>query len=46
MQGQIIKASDTVLIRHAPTCVYLGSDERFKLKNDFGAETEVHCENH
>ena len=45
-QGQMIKSGDPVLLRHAPTCVYLGSDDKYKLKNDFGAENEVHCENH
>ena len=45
-QGQIIGAGDQVLLRHAPTCVYLGSDAKYQLKNDFGAENEVHCENH
>jgi hypothetical protein len=34
------------LLRHAPTCVYLGSDPKYKLKNDFGAENEVHVDNH
>lgn len=34
------------MLRHAPTCVYLGSDPKYKLKNDFGAENEVHVDNH
>lgn len=42
----MIKAGDQVLLRHAPTCVFLGSDDKYCLKNDFGAENEVHCENH
>jgi len=46
MQGQIVKAGDPVLIRHSPTCIYLGSDNRYKYKNDFGTEFEVHCGNH
>jgi len=46
MQGEVIKAGDPVLIRHIKTCVYLGADDAYKLKNDFGTENEVHCCNH
>jgi hypothetical protein len=46
MQGEIVKAGDPVLIRHIPTCVYLASDDHWKVKNDFGSENEVHCWNH
>jgi hypothetical protein len=46
MQGSIVRAGDPVLIRHAKTCVFLGSDDAYKVKNDFGSENEVHCWNH
>jgi len=46
MQGEIVKAGEPVLIRHVTTCVYMGSDDAYKYKNDFGAENEVHCTNH
>lgn len=46
IQGQIVRAGDPVLIRHVQTNVYLGSDSNCKVKNDFGAENEVHCDNH
>jgi len=46
MQGEVVKAGDPVLIRHVTTCVYLGSDDAYKVKNDFGQENEVHCFNH
>lgn len=46
MQGECVKASDPILIRHVQTCVYLGADENSKYKNDFGTENEVFCYNH
>lgn len=46
MQGEIVKAGDPVLIRHVTTCVYLGSDDAYKVKNDFGQENEVQCCNY
>ena len=46
MQGEPVKAGDPVLIRHVQTCVYLGADDKYKYKNDFGTENEVHCNNH
>lgn len=46
MQGEIVKASDPVLLRHVQTCVYLASDNQQKYKNDFGTENEVCCHNH
>ena len=46
MQGEIVKGSEPVLIRHVQTCVYLGTDENQKYKNDFGTENEVYCYNH
>ena len=46
MQGEVIKASEPVLLRHVQTSVYLGADENNKYKNDFGTENEVFCSNH
>ena len=46
MQGEVVRANDPVLIKHVTTCVYLGADSSFKIKNDFGSENEVHCSNH
>jgi hypothetical protein len=46
MQGEIVKAGDPVLLRHVTTCVYLGADDHYKIKNDFGQENEVHCSSH
>jgi hypothetical protein len=46
MQGEIVKAGEPVLIRHVGTCVYLAADPTFKVKNDFGSENEMHCQNH
>lgn len=46
MQGEVVKANDPVLLRHVTTCVYLGADDCYKIKNDFGSENEVHCSNH
>ena len=46
MEGQAIKSGEPILIRHVNTNVYLASDQRFKIKNDFGSENEVHCHNH
>ena len=28
------------------TCVFLGTDNTLKYKNEFGTEYEVHCHNH
>ena len=46
MQGEIVKAGEPLLIRHVTTCVYLGADDSYKIKNDFGSENEVHCSSH
>lgn len=46
MQGEIVKAGDPVLLRHQHTCVYLAADDGTKVKNDFGSENEVYCNNH
>ena len=46
MQGEIVKAGEPCLIRHVQTCVFLGSDENQKYKNDFGTENETYCYNH
>lgn len=46
MQGEVVRAGDPVLLKHVTTCVYLGSDDHYKVKNDFGTENEVHCCNH
>jgi hypothetical protein len=46
MQGEIVKAGEPVLLRHVTTCVFLGADDAYKIKNDFGQENEVHCCNH
>jgi len=46
MQGEIVRAGEPVLLKHVTTCVYLGADPAFKVKNDFGQENEVHCFNH
>jgi hypothetical protein len=45
MQGEIVKSSDPILLRHVQTCVYLASDTQQKYKNDFGTENEVCCHN-
>jgi hypothetical protein len=45
-QGEIIQSGEPLLLRHVPTCVYLGADSAHKVKNDFGSENEVHCANH
>lgn len=45
-QGEIIQSGEPILLRHVPTCVYLGADSSLKVKNDFGSENEVHCFNH
>lgn len=46
MQGEAVKAGEQVLIRHVTTNVFLGADNGYKIKNDFGSENEVHCSNH
>lgn len=46
MEGEIVKAGEPVLIKHLNTNVYLASCNSFKIKNDFGSESEVHCHNH
>ena len=46
MQGEPVPANEPILLRHCQTCVYLGADDKFKHKNDFGSENEVHCYNH
>ena len=46
VQGEIVRAGDPILLRHSSTNVYLGSDSNSKVKNDFGTENEVHCDNH
>ena len=46
MQGEIVRVGEPVLLRHVATNVYLGSDVASKVKNDFGNENEVHCDNH
>jgi hypothetical protein len=46
MEGQVVKVGEPVLIRHVNTNVFLAADQRFKIKNDFGSENEVHCHNH
>jgi hypothetical protein len=46
MAGEIVKAGDPVLLKHGTSCVFLGADDSFKIKNDFGSENEVHCKNH
>jgi hypothetical protein len=46
MEGQVVKAGEPVLIRHTNTNVFLAADDRYKIKNDFGSENEVHCHNH
>ena len=45
-QGEVVQASDPVLIRHIQTSTYLAADAGFKIKNDFGTEHEVHCANY
>ena len=35
-----------MLLRHVQTCVFLGTDNAVKYKNEFGTEYEVHCHNH
>jgi len=42
-QGEVVQASDPVLIRHVQTSKYLAADNSFKVKNDFGTELEMHC---
>lgn len=46
MEGQVVKAGEPVLLRHVNTNIFLAADEKFKIKNDFGSENEVHCHNH
>lgn len=46
MQGEVVRSGEPLLIRHVNTCVYLAADSKFKIKNDFGSENEVHCFNH
>jgi len=46
VQGEIVRGGEPVLLRHVATNVYLGSDGNCKVKNDFGTENEVHCDNH
>lgn len=46
MQGEIVQSDKPVLLRHVQTCVFLGSDNSLKYKNEFGTEYEVHCHNH
>lgn len=46
MQGECVKSGEPLLLRHVQTCVYLGSNDKHKYKNDFGQENEVHCCNH
>ena len=42
-QGRGVRAGEPVLLRHVRTCIYLASDDAYKVKNDFGSENEVHC---
>lgn len=46
MQGEIVQSDKPVLLRHVQTCVFLGTDNTLKYKNEFGTEYEVHCHNH
>ena len=46
MEGQVVRVGEPVLIRHTNTNVFLAADDKFKIKNDFGSENEVHCHNH
>ena len=46
MQGEVVKNGEPLHFRHVNTCVYLAADSKFRIKNDFGSENEVHCENH
>ena len=46
MEGEVVRVGEPVLIKHINTNVFLAADDRFKIKNDFGSENEVHCHSH
>jgi len=46
MEGEVVRVGEPILIKHLNTNVFLAADDKFKIKNDFGSENEVHCHSH